>query len=460
MPLTPDFDPGAVRDHLDALAPEAGPLLLGYSGGGDSHALLLIASQWARERGRSLEAVVVDHGLRAGSADEARRAEAAARAAGCAARIFTCPPYRGRGGLQAWARQHRYLIFAEAARDTGAPALLLAHTADDQAETVWMRLIAGAGYRGLAAMSLDDPFPVATDRGLRILRPLLESRRENLRNWLRAQGADWIEDPSNTDRRYTRVRTRQTLARLEAAGLSTSGLTRLSRSCADLNTTVVAAAAHLFARAAPFQHWGGARLDRAGFAAAPEDVGKRALEAACRAVSGAPVAARGLDALWRGLRTERPASGTGTLLIDWKGAAWLVRDPGSVLGRHGEEPLESIRIAGARTALWDGRFRIAAPADRDVQVAAWDQLPDTVDRTGIDLAAIPPLARATLPVVHAGGTVLAIPGVTGSPGVTVTHEAPALARRSLFAGRAPAWFYGGMQRRGGTGSQMPGNVPI
>ncbi|MEE2566404.1 tRNA lysidine(34) synthetase TilS [Hyphobacterium marinum] len=451
MPLTPHFNPGSVRDRLDRLVPATGPVLIGYSGGGDSHALMLIASDWARQRNRTLEALIVDHGLRAESRAEAEQALAAANKAQCLARILTCPPYQGQGtGLQDWARTHRYRAFGKHALETGATALLLAHTADDQAETVWMRLLAGAGWRGLAAMGEDDAFPGDTaPADLRVLRPLLDTRRQALRDWLAQKGERWVEDNSNADRRFTRVRIRQSLGHLEASGFSPSSLRTLAASCRALGKAIDEESARVFEDTVRVTDWGVACLKPDALVRQADPVLRRLLEAAITTVTGAPGPhrAQGLEALLAGLKSGRSATGAGVVLHQTVGTAWLIRDPGAVLGRAGEAGFPPLNVEPNQPAFWDRRFQIST--DRPVSVCAWDQLPESVDRTGIDLSAIPPLARRTLPVAHDGGTVLAIPGVVSGTGVTMTHCGDVAVRRSLFSGRAPAWFDDGLQVKAG-----------
>src|SRR5512145_1318327 len=185
-----------------------GPIQLALSGGGDSVALLhLMIDQIGAPRVR---AAVVDHALRAGSAADARRAHAFARALGVEAAVVTLAwPSAGAKRAQRAARQARYAALCDRARAIGARVIAAAHTADDQAETVLMRAAAGSNWRGLAGMAPLAPVPLWPEgRGLVLARPLLGARREALRTMLRARGAEWIEDPANADPTFERVRAR------------------------------------------------------------------------------------------------------------------------------------------------------------------------------------------------------------------------------------------------------------
>ena len=183
-------------------------MALALSGGGDSMALLRIAASWARRAGRRLLAITVDHGLNPDSADWSRRCAAAAQALGADWIDRRWEGDKPATGLPAAARRARHGLVADAARDAGARVVLFAHTADDIAEADWMR------ERGATLGRLRDwsPSPAWPEgRGLMLLRPMLGEGREDLRDWLRAAGQDWIEDSANSDTRFGRSRARAAL---------------------------------------------------------------------------------------------------------------------------------------------------------------------------------------------------------------------------------------------------------
>jgi tRNA(Ile)-lysidine synthase len=198
-------------DELFAgLAPK-GIVVVAVSGGGDSMALLLLAEAWAGKHGHDLHAVTIDHGLRPEAA-----AEAAFVASVCVRHGIdhTTIAWHGRkpdAGLPQAARLARYELIESHAQAIGADLVLTAHTADDQAETVAMRLArgeAGSGLgRGLAGMARLTRLPGGTLLG----RPLLAVDRAELRTYLREVGQAWIEDPTNQDESYERVRVRRAL---------------------------------------------------------------------------------------------------------------------------------------------------------------------------------------------------------------------------------------------------------
>lgn len=220
----PNLDCPAIVRRLDALARRFGPrMILGLSGGGDSTALAaVIAASHHRE---GFVCVCVDHALRPGSAAECAAAAAVAGGLGLAARIVTLKPATGPGRLQERARTARHAALAEAARTHGASVIALAHTAEDQAETLAFRLARKTGLDGLAGMASVAASPVWSSPGALaddtlwpcvVARPLLDQRRAALRRHLRAAGLAWSEDPSNLNLDFSRVRARQRLEALSA----------------------------------------------------------------------------------------------------------------------------------------------------------------------------------------------------------------------------------------------------
>lgn len=169
------------------------------SGGPDSMALLwLMASLLPGQ----VRAATVDHGLRQGSADEARMV------AGFCAReriphATLSPPAPINGSLQAAARTERYRLLEAWRADEGLAHILTAHHADDQLETIVMRLNRSSGVGGLAAIRARNGF---------ILRPLLHWRRDELVRLALDEDLPFVEDPSNADTRFDRARLRHALA--------------------------------------------------------------------------------------------------------------------------------------------------------------------------------------------------------------------------------------------------------
>jgi tRNA(Ile)-lysidine synthase len=185
------------------------PLAVAFSGGGDSLAVLLMASGWAQRAGRRIIAFTVDHRLQAGSGDWAGWCAERARARGIAHRTLVWEGAKPATGLPAAARSARHRLIAEAARAAGARVVLFGHTLDDRLEAA---LMAARGVR-MGAPRAWSPSPVWPEgRGQHLLRPLIDLRRSVVRDWLRARGETWIDDPANADVRQPRIRARLDLS--------------------------------------------------------------------------------------------------------------------------------------------------------------------------------------------------------------------------------------------------------
>lgn len=179
---------------------------MALSGGSDSTALLRLAADWAAEQGRPLLALTVDHRLNSASAAWTERCRRLAEGLGAGFQPLSWDGPKPSSGLPARARQARHRLLSEAARRAGAAVVLMGHTADDLAEAAAMR-DAGSTVPSPREWSPSPVWPEGRD--VFLLRPLLETRRQDLRDWLTSLGHDWIEDPANADPRFARARARQ-----------------------------------------------------------------------------------------------------------------------------------------------------------------------------------------------------------------------------------------------------------
>ncbi len=283
-------------------------LVLAVSGGPDSTALLLLAAKWRakRKHGPKLLAITVDHGLRKEAAAEARQVARLAKKLGVPHRTLNWTGVKPKSGLQEKARAARYRLLAEAAAKTGASHILTAHTLDDQAETVLMRLLRGSGPTGLAAMARETPLR-ATD--ITLLRPFLEIPKARLVATLRKAKIAFADDPSNRDPRFTRVRMRGLMPALAEEGLGAKRLVllaqRLRRAEAALEAAVDRAAE--LAQGA-WDSGGYIRMEARHFAALPAEVALRFLgRAVTIAGNEGPVELAKLEALQAAMTAKRPA---------------------------------------------------------------------------------------------------------------------------------------------------------
>lgn len=231
MEHRPSLDPAVAeirRAVRAALAEIDGSVIVGLSGGPDSLALAAAVAFEAPKAGLTAAAVVVDHGLQGGSAEVAARAAAAAETLGLPARVVRVEVGR-EGGPEAAARAARRAALRAAADETGASAILVGHTLDDQAETVLLGLARGSGATSLAGM-----VPAREDDGVVWLRPLLAVRRATTRAACDADGLVPWDDPHNLDRRFLRVRVRQDVLPLLETELGPGVADALARTAEQL----------------------------------------------------------------------------------------------------------------------------------------------------------------------------------------------------------------------------------
>jgi tRNA(Ile)-lysidine synthase len=204
-------------------------LLLAVSGGPDSTALLLLMARWrgALKRGPRLLAATVDHGLRRASAGEARAVAALARRLGVPHRTVRWRGKKPTTGLQEAAREARYRLLAAVAKSAQASAIVTAHTLDDQAETVLLRMSRGSGLSGLGAMARESPLS-GYGQHITLVRPLLDVPKARLIATLARAKIKFADDASNRDPRFTRARLRALMPALAGEGLSARSLSRLA----------------------------------------------------------------------------------------------------------------------------------------------------------------------------------------------------------------------------------------
>ncbi|WP_371135412.1 tRNA lysidine(34) synthetase TilS [Frigidibacter sp.] len=344
-----------LRTVITALAPgRIERLGVAVSGGGDSVALLHLLAAWRAEGGPDLAAVTVDHGLRAEAAVEAEAVAAACAALGVPHAVLRWQDWDRRGNLQDAARRARQRLIAEWAAGQGTHAVALGHTADDQAETVLLRLARGSGVDGLSGMAAER-----SAEGVLWLRPLLGARRETLRDWLRVRGISWAEDPSNDDPRFDRVKARQALAALAPLGLDAEGL---------LDTAArMRMAREALAQAALAAARGLGRIDAgdvvlaAGFAGLPEETRLRIGAHALRWIGGGDYRPRlaALRGALAAVQAGKPATLAGCLLLPEAGGLRVTREPQAVVA--------TVAVSGE---LWDGRWRLEGPEPEGCDIRA------------------------------------------------------------------------------------------
>jgi len=382
----------------------AAPLAVGFSGGGDSLALLILTLDWARAHGRSVLALTVDHQLNPASAAWTADALAKAQALGAAARALAWTGDKPATGLPAAARAARHALLAEAARAAGARVLLLGHTRNDLAEAAAMRA-QGSTVSDPRNWAPSPAWPEG--RGVFLLRPLLAAGRDELRAWLRARGETWLDDPANADLTYARARARRSLAarspspwRGEGLGVGVAPLAEAAGSASSLEPPPPPSPA------LPPSRGKGDDQGEAGYLTLPRDAPAAHIAAACLCAAGTVQPPRGERLARLAARLRAGEAFTATLAgarIEVAGAVVrLFRESGEAR-RDGLSPLD---LPVGQPVVWEGRYELVAEDPgltvRPLQGLA-ARLPPAQRQA---LKALPPAARAALPaVVDAAGAV-------------------------------------------------------
>ncbi len=386
-------DRTAAHDAVAAALDQAGvtgPLGVAVSGGSDSLGLLHILHDLKPD---DLRAVTVNHGLRPESGDEARQVAEIATGLGVPHDILTWHDHPDGGNLQDAARRARYGLMADWAKGQGIAHVVTGHTAEDNAETFLLGLSRGSGLDGLSGMR-----PRFDQSGVTFLRPLLGQGRGALRDILTDRGVSWVEDPSNEDRRFDRIKARDAMAALEPLGINADLLGAVMHNLRATRTGIseaLGAWAQMFAKV----DRGDLVLTPDAFVDLPDDFARRILNAAFRWVAGADYPPRA-ESVMRIVSSEVERGGQ-TL----HGCLIRVDGRGLVLGR---EPEAAFRAEECATdQIWDGRWEIDGPHEDGLRVRALNEAlnhcPNWRD-TG--------LPRASLlgtPAVFQGETMVAAP---------------------------------------------------
>jgi tRNA(Ile)-lysidine synthase len=284
----------ASADALLAPLAEETALLLAVSGGPDSLALMLLAAAWSLRDKIKIVVATVDHGLRVASREEALFVAKEAGTLGFEHRLLVWAGEKPSTRLQERAREARYALLVDCAGEIDPRcAVVTAHHADDQAETILFRLCRGSGVAGLSGMSA-----VSKLNGLKLLRPLLDTPKAALEAICADAGRAYVTDPANADPRFARARLRSLATTLAAEGLDREALLRLGRRAARADAALRHFAAEIEKSARLESDEATARFEAEALREAPDELLARLIETQTTRFGQAPR----LDRLERALQ--------------------------------------------------------------------------------------------------------------------------------------------------------------
>ena len=352
----------AERDARLAVLQPFRVLILAVSGGADSVAMMQLVADWSRQEGREKRTIIVatvDHRLRPESDREAQWVAERALVLGLSHETLAWEGNKPESGLQDAAREVRYHLLQELSsrlRDKGPVAIVTAHTRDDQAETFLMRLARGSGLDGLSGMSTARNLDRKAD--CQLVRPLLGLPGARLVATLKSRGIAWIEDPSNVQDRFERVRVRKARGALEQLGLTNEKIARSARRLRRARNALDAARDRLQSEANLDVHGGAfADCDAQAFLLAAEELRLRLLARLIGAFGGQdePIRLAKLEALVDHLTQPGFEAATlgGCIVSRFGDKICVAREP----GRAG---LPECALEPGHFATWDRRFRVWA----------------------------------------------------------------------------------------------------
>ncbi|WP_170326909.1 tRNA lysidine(34) synthetase TilS [Ruegeria arenilitoris] len=391
-----------LRSELRARLPDQLPPRLGVavSGGGDSVALLHLLHEITQIEQTQLFAATVNHGLRPEAAAEADHVADLAARLGVPHETLLWQGWDGAGNLQDQARQARYRLLTDWARRNDIPAIALGHTADDQAETVLMRLGRAAGVSGLSGM------PYARDQnGVTLLRPMLRITRQDLRDYLSRLGERWIEDPSNHDQKFDRIKAREALTGLGGLGISAQSLARVAENLAQAREALARYTQESARKFATIEG-GDVCIDRNGFGLLPVEIQRRLVVGIIGWIAGQGYPPRGaaVDQAVTAVGAGQTLTLAGCLLIPHQDKTWFCRELNAVATE-----------TAAPQEVWDDRWVLTGPLTADAEVRALGEagLPQVPEWRAMGK---PRRALLSSPAVWSGENLLAAPLVDYSNG--------------------------------------------
>ncbi len=347
---TADFDA-----FMEPFTPFSSRIGVAVSGGPDSMALAWCLKSWSSRHRHEVTALIVDHGLRIGSAAEAERVKNELSSLDLTSEILLWQHSPVTTRLHVTARKARYRLLIEACQRLGIRDLFLAHQLEDQAETILMRLAKGSGIDGLAGMSGQNIID-----GTRIVRPLLNVSKERLMTTCRTAKLFYVTDPSNSSDKFARGRLRRVLPILKEEGLSIDRLVDLGSRAREAKEALDHYTIALLTVASRLDGAGVLRFDIEHLRSTPSAVAQRALSLCLQSVHSEdyPPERSALLRLFKALIDDKdmpPRTLHGCLVSKSARYATITREFSAIK--------DSQNICVGETIVWDQRWRVSLAHD-------------------------------------------------------------------------------------------------
>ena len=409
----------ALLHRLQPFGAEA-HLALAVSGGGDSMGLLALAAEAQKlDYAPRFSVLTVDHKLRPEAADEAAQVGDICRALGLPHYLLAADENLSQTGIQQEARNLRYRLMAGWCAAYEAQALVLAHHQDDQAETVLMRMARGSGVKGLGGMA--PRRKIHTEAGpLLLLRPFLNDAGDALKNIAAAAGLPVIDDPSNEDTRFERVRWRRLLPKLAAEGLDAATLAEMAATMRQTQAALDKKLTGWLETHADWHEYGVLCLPRAGFEALPQAHQQRLLGRFVQYFGqhAHPLKRRKSERVLQHMANS-PFGGAvlGGAQLRWRGDTIF-------MGREAAACPSPLALHDG-DGIWDNRFRFASEkADKKLHLAALGQagVQEMRNRGVVFDKKLPAVYFAALPGLFADEVLINCPVITKTGGKLTGFE--------------------------------------
>lgn len=362
-------------------------IAVAVSGGADSLCLALMAHDWAVDRGIEVIGLTVDHGLRPESAAEAEQVHVWLTERKMAHHILTWTGDKPKTRVEEKAREARYRLLLDWCHHQKVSCLLLGHQLEDQAETFFLRLARSSGIDGLSAMR-----PVTIREGVFLVRPFLDVHRDSIRGYLRTHYRQkWIEDPSNQDDQYERVRLRKAAPILSQLGLTPQAVSLSAKRLARVRGCLETLTDSFLKKQVVWSHGGYAFIPSEAWENLPQEIALRVLSFVLETIGGGSVPR--LEQLEKRCRPQMQAQ---TLA----GCEIVPCRTGFYVCREWAQMAAPVRLKAETPTHWD-RFYVCVS-----KAATIAPLQEALSQTGL-----PAKVRRTLPALYDGKTLLWVPSL-------------------------------------------------